>query len=308
MDQRPESPRTPPPFFNFSPDLKNYRAFLKSPNAVVDSDASKFALSEMDFESAYALLTTTPDFQIPTTPGANQLPPLGQEMDFKETFLPNKPPSPNVLPSVVPNWQFDIGQPSPKYHELLSVNETNALENFLDSIIDVPARNKQNGEAATGNKRLFQTAFPSISEEESLAQQDNVGLELALQQPLETSDDTTNVSSAYTNPYGGEYVETQPSSASETPQPVVKKQRKKRKNLLTEDQKKLHHTTSEKRRRGQIKESFDRLVSLLPLIDSNEKKSKSKSVVLETAGNEIDKLIRINQELKKLLNGSATTS
>ncbi|ODV73042.1 uncharacterized protein CYBJADRAFT_168110 [Cyberlindnera jadinii NRRL Y-1542] len=128
MDQRPESPRTPPPFFNFSPDLKNYRAFLKSPNAVVDSDASKFALSEMDFESAYALLTTTPDFQIPTTPGANQLPPLGQEMDFKETFLPNKPPSPNVLPSVVPNWQFDIGQPSPKYHELLSVNETNALE------------------------------------------------------------------------------------------------------------------------------------------------------------------------------------
>ncbi|KAH3682215.1 hypothetical protein WICPIJ_006836 [Wickerhamomyces pijperi] len=58
----------------------------------------------------------------------------------------------------------------------------------------------------------------------------------------------------------------------------IKKQRRKRKNLLTEDQKKKNHISSEQRRRQIIKETFDQLIRLLPesQVECKTKNAKKK--------------------------------
>lgn len=333
MDHIPkltDSPRTPP-FLSLSPDLRSYKTFLKSPSNVEgvssgqfqhqenninnnNSNNTKAFLSDMDFESAYALLTQSPNFSM--TPTA-ALPALGDQSsmaDFKDILFQSPSPKLTAPPLSMTNLESFVAT-TPKYEELLSVNESNALENFLDSIIDMPQR-KNN--AVDPPKRDFFTAFPKneLEDDEIMAIPTNslgLGLQTSLMDPLEqgsqlhTSSElslqsTLRHASLESDTYGSSVItESNTPKDSEDDLPKVKKQRK-RKKLLTEEEKKHHHTTSEQRRRGQIKESFDRLVSLLPL--DHSKKNQSKSVVLETAGDEIQRLLERNAELRRLLEQS----
>lgn len=260
MDQIPKlnnAPRTPP-VVNLTPDFRSYRAFLKSPNPDVDD---KFTLSEMDFESAYAMLTQSPNFHM--TPTMNSVPSF-PEPEFKDLLFHSQTPSPKI-PS--PMMSLETLQGFPKHDELLSAHETTALEHFLDSIIEMPNKLKK--------EKADTLAFPE-------------SLESMVPAPLGTSLPTSGVPPQH--PLELE---------EETEQPHKSKNERKKRKLLSEEEKKMHHLTSEQRRRGEIKEAFDRLVSLLPL--NHAKKTQSKSVVLETAGNEINRLVHANKELRRLL-------
>jgi hypothetical protein len=267
MDNIPNlsnSPRTPP-FLNLSPDLRNLKPSLKSPAF----DEGKFTLADMDFESAYALLTQSPNFNM--TPMSHGMPSLN-DSEFKDILnFKSQSPSPKI-PTPVMN--LETLQGFPQYDELLSVNETNALEHFLDSIIEKPDKTKHDQVP----KRDFLSSFPND------VLTDSTPLGISLHPPIQPL----------------MVIERHKEEAAVAEQPEVKpKTQRKRRKLLTEEEKKMHHTTSEQRRRGQIKETFARLISLLPL--NHAKKTQSKSIVLETAGDEIDRLIKANRELRKLL-------
>lgn len=356
---RTPTPSTPP-FLNLaSPDFKSYKTFLRSPARNGETD-ERLALSEMDFEAAYAILTKSPSFnnQLTPTMGSPQpllnpipsqlhpIPILPQEdpnftidnqLDFnpqsprslryalnrsnknspqqqlihspntemmnemKEFFFKGATPSPHHSPNMIHSKllspmenlvDLESLQYFSKYDELLSVNESNALEQFLDSIIDdKKAKNTHHHhqDKTFNNDSIdFDNAYNNAIQ--AMENDDNQHNTLGLGSPL--------IPNVYENKRT--YNET-----NKQPEQIVKKERKKRK-VLSEEQKKLNHTTSEQRRRTAIKDAFDNLVALLPTLNQDtslsKRKNLPKSVVLEKTVSQIETLINANNELKRILN------
>lgn len=76
------------------------------------------------------------------------------------------------------------------------------------------------------------------------------------------------------------------------------KQRRTSSSGLTLEQKKTNHIMSENRRRNQIRSSFDRLVELVPQLDSTE--SRSEYAILTKTANYIVQLRKENERLEQL--------
>lgn len=76
------------------------------------------------------------------------------------------------------------------------------------------------------------------------------------------------------------------------------KQRRTSGSGLTLEQKKTNHIQSENRRRNQIRSSFDRLVELVPQLDTTE--SRSEYAILTKTANYIVQLRKENERLEQL--------
>jgi hypothetical protein len=216
-----------------------------------------------------------------------------------------------------------------KHDELLSVNETNALEQFLDSIIDdrktisdglvqqqAQKLHTHHPAYSTEKVRDFDNAYnEAIHKMEEITgrprsneREDETRPKMGLGSPLLANfeakllhdDHKTNFSSV-AGPLPTQNVKYMKDQENHGQKP-----RKKRK-VLSEEQKKLNHTTSEQKRRIAIKEAFDDLVKLLPSLNEREegsvskRKNQPKSIVLERTVSDIEMLINVNNELKKLL-------
>ncbi|CCH46735.1 Voltage-dependent R-type calcium channel subunit alpha [Wickerhamomyces ciferrii] len=384
-------PSTPPLFNIGSPDFKNFKSWVRSSPFGNDSDQGKdqIQLSDMDFEAAYAMFTAQTPPQVPGTPPSHQIPltssnspitnytqEIHQQIhDLQQNhqknnggnskismtspgiaqFLTN---SPNLSPSDLDS--FGIFQ---NYDELLSANESNAIEQFLDSIMDEKSSNKQNQQRAqSSQQKQLQTPQPvqplqpltalqpdpmppSPNEESSQSLQPHVQIfpktskleetqhlnsnenkRCSIDTPSPNTSSTSNTPNTsisitlnnstnlnipqdYNNSFPKELgisnitpsIPNTRSSSNSSNSSVISRQYKKRK-LLTEDEKKYNHTSSEQRRRSIIKNSFDNLVQLLPNVRNTKKPTKS--VVLENTAYEIERLISINNELRKLLDSN----
>ncbi|KAH3672013.1 hypothetical protein WICMUC_004520 [Wickerhamomyces mucosus] len=322
------------------------------------SNNEKFQLSDMDFESAYALLTKSPTFNSPpisnnffnslNSPRSNQLLSVQTSNNFldhhnitelQDFLFRSKTPSPKPSPKFTSTTDFFKINNSPKFwknniengtspnsildleslinyfpktnkeEQLLSVNETDALEKFLDSIIDEKKDHLNDKDDFHSN----------LVQQKNLQDEDHHEVTNELQPPLTLNNKnnnkvlTNNVNSQIQEKISVKGIKRDSINSSsdnedelikikeETiSQPQPKKQRKKRKNLLSEEEKKMNHITSEQRRRGLIKDAFEELVGLLPLEDNKKTKWK-KSVILDYTALEIEKLIKTNEELKRLL-------
>ncbi|ODQ62735.1 hypothetical protein WICANDRAFT_76903 [Wickerhamomyces anomalus NRRL Y-366-8] len=317
------APSTPPLFSISSPDFKNFKSWVKTSPFTNDFDLSKdkLQLSDMDFEVAYAMFTaktppaTASGSQTPITNYqselSNQLHELHNQREFG--YKITSPGLSHLLQAASPNFPPTELEGLPlfsNYDELLSVNESHAIEQFLDSIMDEQNVSKSSKQEQSESLR----PDPMISEEQQyFKQEDEVSSEGTSKAFIESPETATDISITFNNtninlpkdpnifpkelnistdsPIPTRSSSNTSFSGSETSRPT-----KKRK-LLTDDEKKFNHTSSEQRRRGIIKDAFDDLVKLLPL--SNKKQPKS--LVLETAAHEIERLLKINNELKQLL-------
>ncbi|GMM37047.1 hypothetical protein DASC09_043720 [Saccharomycopsis crataegensis] len=217
--------------------------------------------------------------------------------------------------------------------EILSENETNALQGFLDDfLVDTDDQNELD---RLINSLGYPEDFSSNEVEEVSTATSSI-----LPSTSKNSDhiyvsSATPIDSSYTPHLGSNSPKQPPSdrnskpdcSSSATPlvqslkpSPVIKSapppKRRPRKRLLSEQEKRFNHTSSEKKRRLLIKTAFDDLVARLPLEDlqkqheqnSNHRKGHgkaggakmSKFVVLDITGNEIEKLSNLNKKLKEL--------
>lgn len=319
------TPSTPPMFGISSPDFKNFKSWVRTSPFTNDFELSKdkFQLSDMDFEAAYAMFTAETPPQVlnppsnPHTPITNYQHEISNHLNElhnqKETGPKiNSPVLANLLQSFSPQLPTTEGENIAlfqNYDELLSVNESNAIEQFLDSIMD-----EQNAQKNPKNQ------LPQSLKPDPLPFDDpkNDGIDPVRQ---EISPKTEN-SQIYTNKISVKLNNTKnvvnvPKDPNVFPEELniskeapnvskrsasvsseEQKQAKKRR-LLTEEEKKYKHTSSEQRRRSVIKDAFDNLLRLLPSV--NKTKKQPKSVVLDNAANEIERLISINNELKQLL-------
>jgi len=382
------TPSTPPLFGISSPDFKNFKTWIRTSPFTNDFDLSKdeLQLSDMDFEAAYAMFTAkTPPVHHPSTDSVpksngpigsavpspmtnyqseltNQLHELhNHRADYNHkitspglSHLFQHGNSPNFQSPELENLAFFSN-----YDELLSVNESNAIEQFLDSIMDEQSSKND----AKKLEQEQEQCDESLHQHGSSSQNDH---QTQLQPPLHPlphlqphlqslkSDKTSHYESRGSNSTNFIKSESEfqpiipkPSTAdtisitinntkhvnlpkdpnvfpkelnisseipsiptipkrslstsisSSSPESFTAKKAKRRK-LLTEEEKKFNHLNSEQKRRALIKNAFDDLVSLLPI--EIRSKKQPKSVVLETAASEIERMIEVNNELRRLLN------
>lgn len=183
-----------------------------------------------------------------------------------------------VYPESIPRPDNPIPVPS---HELLSENENSALQGFLDDFLIEESRDPKD-------------EFDKLINGLDYQKHDNY-----LEPPLLHPDEQLQFDSQL------KLFEDSDGDLAE----AAKIKRRSRKKLLSEKEKRENHTTSEKKRRLLIKDSFDNLVDKLTFsgMKSKSKAAKastaakmSKFVVLDAAGNEIEKLLQLNQQLKGL--------
>lgn len=332
----PSAPSTPPLFSSIpSPDFKNFKSWVRTSPFTSDFDLSKdkLQLSEMDFEAAYAMFTSkTPPTAHATNPAlashssisnyqselTNQLHELHNQREFGQKLT--SPGLSHLLQSAVspgfPPTELENLPIFPDYNELLSANESNAIEQFLDSIMD--------GENVSKDSKQI---HPQILRPDPMSQVGEKGEDLGINHdvervvpkstqapgtPTETISVTLNNAMNIDLPKDpssfpkelniSSEIPSMPTRSSSTASSSSDTRQVKKRKLLTEDEKKFNHTSSEQRRRSVIKDAFDDLVKLLPLV--NKSKKQPKSVVLEAAANEIERVIKINNELKQLLDNS----
>ncbi|ONH68017.1 MAX gene-associated protein [Cyberlindnera fabianii] len=327
MNQGPKLNPSTPPLANLSPDLRSLKDLFRSPAGLKLEEGKELEFGDLDFESAYALLTQSPTFNVslsppPTTAVPHPIAPQhghqqqvhskpspaqfdfstieGSEQ-FKDYLFRTRTPSPR-LGSPIP--LFDIEQ-FPKYSELLSANESTALEQFLDSIIENPQKKNVTSEANDHISYHKDAGIPDGTTPPTTTGSSHsvVPFEpIITGHPEQLGETHVTADSSRLIPHIASIPKLRSSPEVEGPDDATsqtaKKQRKRRK-LLTDEQKKQHHTTSEQRRRGLIKESFDNLVRLLPV--SQTKKNQPKSIILESAAAQIEKLTEANRKLKDLL-------
>lgn len=317
------TPSTPPMFGISSPDFKNFKSWVKTSPFTNDFELSKdkFQLSDMDFEAAYAMFTAETPPQVPNPPSNPHTPITHYQHEISSHIneLHNqKEVGPKITSPGLANLLQNLSPQFPaaeienialfqNYDELLSVNESNAIEQFLDSIMD-----EQNSQKSP------KTQLPQALKPDPLPFDDPKSDAVVFKQEIAPQteipaipsgtisiklNDTKNVNL----PKDPNVFPEELNISKEAPviakrsvsvSSEEKKQAKKRR-LLTEEEKKYKHTSSEQRRRSVIKDAFDNLLRLLPSVIKTKKQPKS--VVLESAANEIERLIRINNELKQLL-------
>ncbi|KAG7838940.1 hypothetical protein KL942_003936 [Ogataea angusta] len=185
-----------------------------------------------------------------------------------------------------------VGLARQQSSELLSVSETSALENFLDSIA-----NDQNLSNLSKHWHSIDPLASSIKDSKKLP-------ETELEVIIKRDDGAQSLPSTLTQ---------EEKLAQENCQ---KRQRSNSfsKKLLTEEEKKLNHSASEQKRRAMIKNAFDDLCDLIsssPVYlrqtrgDGSKPKSKRKTMskynVMMHSIEEIDRLQDVNRRLKQLI-------
>ncbi|KAH3670953.1 hypothetical protein OGAPHI_000664 [Ogataea philodendri] len=210
----------------------------------------------------------------------------------------NSPVSPNTrnLLATFNNLNYSanvIGLSRQQSSELLSVSETSALENFLDSIA--------NDQSLSNLSKHWHSIDPLANSIRENAKEPQPATKPFIKK--EEDSIPTHVFSAAPS------VEEKLARASfQERQRSVSLSKKQ----LTEEEKKLNHTSSEKKRRAVIKRSFDELCELissspthLNQLQSKNSKSKRKKMskynVMVESIEEIKRLEEVNQRLKELV-------
>ncbi|KAG7706971.1 hypothetical protein KL930_003240 [Ogataea haglerorum] len=176
--------------------------------------------------------------------------------------------------------------------ELLSVSETSALENFLDSIA--------NDQSLSNLSKHWHSIDPLASSIKDSKKVPDAELEVVIK-----TDD------------GEQTLRSPPTQEEKLARANYQKRQRSEslsKKLLTEEEKKLNHSTSEQKRRAMIKNAFEDLCDLItssPVYlrqtrgDGSKPKSKRKTMskynIMMHSIEEIDRLQDVNRRLKQLI-------
>ncbi|KAG7882659.1 hypothetical protein KL938_003082 [Ogataea parapolymorpha] len=185
-----------------------------------------------------------------------------------------------------------VGLARQQSSELLSVSETSALENFLDSIA--------NDQSLSNLSKHWHSIDPLASSIKDLKKTPEAELEVVIKH-----DD------------GAQRLPSPPTQEEKLARASYQKRQRSNsfsKKLLTEEEKKLNHSTSEQKRRAMIKNAFDDLCDLIsssPVYlrqtrgDGSKPKSKRKTMskynVMMHSIEEIDRLQDVNRRLRQLI-------